>query len=99
MGECVSNAAELDGNLDTAGWQTFELLKKLPDETLLYPGHLYSSEPESTLGEQKRTNPYLRVSGLDTFLGFLGLLFRLLTRGRRALRGRAGLEFYYDGRR
>jgi glyoxylase-like metal-dependent hydrolase (beta-lactamase superfamily II) len=49
------------------------VLKKLPDETLLYPGHLYSSEPESTLGEQKRTNPYLRVSGLETFLGFLGL--------------------------
>jgi hypothetical protein len=32
MGECVSKAAELEGNLDTAGWQTFELIKKLPSE-------------------------------------------------------------------
>ena len=32
MGECVSKAAELEGNLDTAGWQTFELIKKLPTE-------------------------------------------------------------------
>lgn len=32
MGECLSKAAELEGNLDTAGWQTFELIKKLPDE-------------------------------------------------------------------
>jgi len=32
MGECVSKAAELEGNLDTAGWQTFELINKLPDE-------------------------------------------------------------------
>jgi len=48
------------------------VLKKLPDETLLYPGHLYSEEPRSTLGEQKRTNPFLRVAGLEQFLGFLG---------------------------
>ena len=32
MGECVSKAAELEGNLDTAGWQTFELIRKLPAE-------------------------------------------------------------------
>lgn len=32
MGECVSKAAELEGNLDTAGWQTFELVRKLPEE-------------------------------------------------------------------
>lgn len=47
-------------------------LGKLPDETLLYPGHLYAADPSSTLGEQKRTNPYLRVSKLEDFLGFLG---------------------------
>jgi hydroxyacylglutathione hydrolase len=48
-------------------------LGKLPDETLLYPGHLYSAAPSSTMGEQKRTNPYLRVSRLDDFLTFLGV--------------------------
>lgn len=32
MGECVAKAAELEGNLDTAGWQTLELVRKLPDE-------------------------------------------------------------------
>lgn len=49
-----------------------DTLKKLPDDTVLYPGHLYASEPSATLGEQKRTNPYLRVAGLQQFLGFLG---------------------------
>jgi len=48
-------------------------LKQLPDETLLYPGHLYSSEPSSTMGEQKRRNPFLRVATLEQFLGFVGL--------------------------
>jgi glyoxylase-like metal-dependent hydrolase (beta-lactamase superfamily II) len=47
-------------------------LKALPDETLLYPGHLYSSEASDTLGHQKRSNPYLRVTSLEQFLGFMG---------------------------
>jgi glyoxylase-like metal-dependent hydrolase (beta-lactamase superfamily II) len=47
-------------------------LKALPDETLVYPGHLYSSEPYDTLGEQKRTNPFLRVTSLEQFLMFVG---------------------------
>jgi len=47
-------------------------LGKLPDDTLLFPGHRYAAEPSSTLGEQKRSNPYLRVTRLEDFLGFLG---------------------------
>ena len=49
-----------------------EKLKRLPDETLLYPGHLYSAEPSGKLGDEKRTNPFLRVTGLDQFLMFMG---------------------------
>ena len=48
-----------------------DVLKRLPDETLVYPGHLYA-EPVDSLGEQKRTNPYLRVASLEGFLGFMG---------------------------
>ena len=47
-------------------------LKKLPDETMLFPGHLYSPEGQSTMGEQKETNPFLRVSSLEMFLQFMG---------------------------
>jgi len=47
-------------------------LGRLPDETLLYPGHRYSSEPHSSMGEQKQRNPYLRVTELAMFLEFLG---------------------------
>lgn len=48
------------------------ILKKLPDETLLFPGHLYSPESQSTMGEQKATNPMLRVTSLEMFLNFMG---------------------------
>lgn len=32
MGECVEKAAELEGNLGTAGWEIFEAIGKLDDE-------------------------------------------------------------------
>jgi len=47
-------------------------LRKLPDETLVFPGHLYSQEAHSTIGEQKETNPFLRVANLEMFLQFMG---------------------------
>jgi hydroxyacylglutathione hydrolase len=47
-------------------------LKQLPDETLLFPGHLYSAEAQSTMGDEKRTNPFLRVTTLEMFLNFMG---------------------------
>jgi len=50
-----------------------ETLRRLPDETWLFPGHLYSQEAHSTMGEQKRTNPFLRVASLEQFLGFMGV--------------------------
>ena len=47
-------------------------LGKLPNSTLLYPGHLYSTEPSSTMDAQRRTNPFLRVASLEQFLLFAG---------------------------
>jgi len=47
-------------------------LKALPDDTVVYPGHLYSSEPSGSLADEKRSNPYLRVASLEQFLTFLG---------------------------
>ena len=47
-------------------------LKALPDETLVFPGHLYSAEAVGTIGEEKRANPFLRVASLEQFLMFMG---------------------------
>lgn len=49
-----------------------DVLGKLPEETRLFPGHQYAAEPSSTLGEQRQRNPFLRVTRLEDFLGFLG---------------------------
>ena len=40
-------------------------LARLPEDTVLYPGHHYGPTPTSTLGEEKRTNQYLRIRSLE----------------------------------
>jgi hydroxyacylglutathione hydrolase len=47
-------------------------LMALPDDTILFPGHNYAALPHATLGEQKKTNPYLRFSSLKQFLAAMG---------------------------
>jgi glyoxylase-like metal-dependent hydrolase (beta-lactamase superfamily II) len=71
LGSC--GRVDLPGSDPQAMFESLHhTLGRLPDETLLYPGHLYAPEPSSTMGEQKRTNPYLRVARLDDFLAFVG---------------------------
>jgi glyoxylase-like metal-dependent hydrolase (beta-lactamase superfamily II) len=47
-------------------------LMALPDETVLFPGHNYSDRPTSTIGDEKRTNPYFHFHSLKQFLAALG---------------------------
>ncbi|MBN1653272.1 MAG: MBL fold metallo-hydrolase [Deltaproteobacteria bacterium] len=35
-------------------------LASLPEETIVFPGHHYGSAVTSTIGEEKRSNPYMR---------------------------------------
>ncbi len=48
-------------------------LKNLPDETVVYPGHAYSSESSTTIANQKRHNMYMRFNNLDDFLMAMGV--------------------------
>ena len=46
-------------------------LAKLPDDTILYPGHNYAEKPFATLAEQKRHNMFLRFQSLQDFLAVM----------------------------
>ena len=63
---------DLPGADPKAMYESLEKLKQLPDQTTLFPGHLYSPEGHDSMGEQKRTNPYLRAANVEMFLGFMG---------------------------
>jgi glyoxylase-like metal-dependent hydrolase (beta-lactamase superfamily II) len=49
-----------------------QTLRNLPDETVVYPGHAYAPESQTTIGAQKRTNLYMRFNNLDDFLLAMG---------------------------
>lgn len=44
------------------------VLAKLPDSTLVYPGRDFKGWPMSTIGEEKNFNPYLNTANLSKFL-------------------------------
>ncbi|MFQ5830081.1 MAG: MBL fold metallo-hydrolase [Candidatus Methylomirabilia bacterium] len=46
-------------------------LAKLPDQTVLFPGHNYGGST-STIGEEKDSNPLMRFSSLGDFLRVMG---------------------------
>ena len=45
-------------------------LMKFDDATVLCPGHNYADRPVTTMGEQKKHNPYLMCDSLENFLKF-----------------------------
>lgn len=47
-------------------------LMALPDDTVLFPGHNYSDQPTSTIGQQKQSNPYFQFNSLKQFLSAMG---------------------------
>jgi glyoxylase-like metal-dependent hydrolase (beta-lactamase superfamily II) len=47
-------------------------LARVPDDTVLYPGHLYSADPSATMGETRRHNYVFRLRTLDQWLTMFG---------------------------
>jgi hypothetical protein len=42
-------------------------LLKLPEDTILYPGHDYNGKKFSTIGNEKKFNPRLQVKDADEY--------------------------------
>jgi len=53
------------GNAEQLYYSLTQTLGKLPDDTILYPGHDYAAAPTSTIGEEKRENPYMKNRAKD----------------------------------
>ena len=52
----------------------FDKLLKLPEETLLYPGHDYNGQKVSTIGKEKKLNPRLQVKSVDEYIEIMSNL-------------------------
>ena len=47
----------------------YNKILKLPDDTIIYPGHDYGAVPFATLAAQKQTNYYLQARSREEFVG------------------------------
>ncbi len=56
------------GDPEKMWWSLTHKLAVLDDQIVLYPGHNYAELPKTTMGEQKRNNPYLRYTSMSEFI-------------------------------
>lgn len=47
-------------------------LAKVPDDAVLFPGHLYSAEPSATMGETRQWNFVFKPSSVEQWLAMFG---------------------------
>jgi len=52
----------------------FNNLLKLPEETLVYPGHDYNGKFSSTIGNEKKFNPRLQVNNVNEYVDIMSNL-------------------------
>jgi len=61
---------DLPGGNAEEMYESLQRLSRLDEKTILFPGHNYENRPTSTIGDEKRTNPYLQSHSLQDFLHF-----------------------------
>ena len=55
-------------NVEEQYHSLYNKIMKLPDDTVIYPGHDYGPKPYDTLGNQKKTNRFLTAKTKEEFI-------------------------------
>ena len=63
---------DLPGSNSEDMYHSIQKLAALPDDTILLPGHNYSSVPHATMAETKQINTYMRINDLSTWKTLMG---------------------------
>ena len=54
-----------------AAWESLQRLMRLPEETLVFPGHDYKGDTVSTIAEERRCNPRLQVADAEAYAALM----------------------------
>lgn len=66
VGKVGGTKTDADARIE---WNSLQrVLREIPDAATIWPGHDYGIRPASTLGMEKRTNPFLRCKDLNEFI-------------------------------
>ena len=63
-----------NGSSEDAYNSLFNKLLKLPEDTILYPGHDYNGKKASTIGNEKKFNPRLQVESVEQYIEIMSNL-------------------------
>jgi len=63
---------DLPGSNSEDMYYSLQKLASLPDDTLLLPGHNYSSVPNATMGDTRAQNTYLNIKDVKTWKMIMG---------------------------
>ena len=66
VGKVGGAKTEDDARVEWASLQ--RVLETIPDDATVWPGHDYGARPSSTIGLERRTNPFLGCADLAAFL-------------------------------
>jgi sulfur dioxygenase len=61
----------LNGNATRQYHTLYYIFRSLPDELLVCPGHDYEGRGNSTLGEEKRSNPKMNFTSEEEFVEYM----------------------------
>jgi glyoxylase-like metal-dependent hydrolase (beta-lactamase superfamily II) len=62
---------DLPGGNPIQLFESLQKLKKLDDNIEIYPGHDYGSTPSSTIGDEKKNNPYFKCNTKEEFMNLM----------------------------
>ena len=63
---------DLPGGNPIKLFESLQKLKKIDDKVEVYPGHDYGGTKHSTIGNEKKNNPYFRCDTKEEFLKLIG---------------------------
>jgi glyoxylase-like metal-dependent hydrolase (beta-lactamase superfamily II) len=63
---------DLPGGSSNTLFESLQKIKRLPDATMVWPGHHYGALPHESLGDMKKHNPFLLCEDRIEFEGYLG---------------------------
>ena len=63
---------DFPGGSSAVLFKSLQRIKKLPDTTMIWPGHHYGAVPHESLGRLKQHNPFLICEDVEEFEGYLG---------------------------
>lgn len=74
IGEGGAGRTDLPGGDAGEHWDALQKLRDLPDATLVFPAHDYHGRTQSTLGDERRSNPRLSPRTRQQYVDWLATL-------------------------